>query len=343
VDRNLFAGVVDPSVSPEIRMLQLASAHVPARALHVFASLGLHDALSSGPRDLESVARDVAAHPPTLRRLLRFLSTIEVVLEEPEDTFSLTQLGSTLSKYRVVLDNTLLMGSESYWASLGAMQTQVVTGANAFRGLRGVGYFEHLRGSSHEEAAIFDATMRSLAKVTIPAILAAYDFSRAGVVADIGGGNGALIEAIAQRYPSTRGMLFDAPEVIEKAAFDAGVAGRIDKVSGDFFKHVPGGADVYILRQILHDWDDESASVILRNCRRAIRDDGVLLIVEMSASEGRPPANDWAGLDLLMMLLMDGRERAVGDFRQILENTGFVLDRIVETRSPFAIVVAKPS
>ena len=338
---DIFCGSSDPDVGPEIQMLRLASGHVPAQAIYVFASLGIADLLHDGPKAADEIADLVGAHTPTLYRLLRFLSTLDVVCEEENGRFTLTPLGRSLRGrgMSVVRDNTLLMGSTFYWKCLGGLLDRVVTGKDTSHG---DSFFEYL-GSHPKDAAVFNAAMDSLSNASIPAILAAYDFSGFRRVVDIGGGKGALLTSILKRYPSLHGVLYDSAAVIDSAVVDGAVASRLERLTGDFFESIPGGGGAYILRQILHNWDDERAIQILSQCRKVISGSRKLLIIEMSAPDGKNFGNNWAALDLLMMILTSGRERTPAEFEDILRISGFSIGRTVSTTSPFNIIEATPA
>ena len=218
----------------------------------------------------------------------------------------------------------------------------VTTGKNAFRSAHDVSFFEYLEGHP-DEAAAFNAAMNSSSKIGIAAILSAYDFSGFDVIVDVAGGQGALLQGILARNLKATGILLDAASVLRSVSVDAAVADRLSKAPGSFFEGVPGGGDLYILRRILHDWNDDKAAEILRQCRQASGPAAKLLIIEAAPPDKGESGNNWAGVDLLMMLLMDGRERTAADFEQLFARSGFKLSRIVRTNSPFWIVEAVPA
>jgi hypothetical protein len=307
----------------------------------VFASLGIADLLQQGSKTADELAVLVGTNARTLYRLLRFLSTLDVLREQDDGGFALTPLGGTLRRggLPVVRDNTLLVGSAFYWKALGGLLDHVVTGKNPSLDQS---FFEHLRGHPRD-AAVFDAAMDSLSKVTVPAILLEYDFSVFRRIVDVGGGRGSLLSAILRRYPSICGVLYDAPNVINAGVVDEAIAGRLERIAGSFFESVPSGGDAYILRQILHDWNDEHATKILMQCRKAISDSGRLLIIETAAPSSKNSGNNWAALDLLMMVLTDGLERTLSEFENLLRKTSFSIQRVVSTASPLSIIEASPT
>lgn len=323
-------------------MLRLGSGHLAAKAIHVFAELGIADLLRDGEMRAVDLARLTSTDAAVLSRVLRFLATVDVVGTQDGDTFRLTALGATLCSQTsaVIKENVLLMSSPGYWGAIGNLLDAVKYGKNAFEGAHGKGFFEYLEHNA-AEGAVFNAAMNSSSKAGNAATLAAYDFECAGVIVDVAGGKGSFLESVLRRCPGSRGILFDSASVIESAAISAGIADRVTKVPGSFFDRVPAGGDLYVLRRILHDWNDEHAGVILRRCREACHAGAKLLVIEAAPPDEHGSANNWAGLDLLMMILMGGRERTADDFEQLFAAAGFTLLRTVRTNSPLWLVEAK--
>jgi hypothetical protein len=340
---DLYGGGPDRTLPPQIQMLQLASAHVAARAVHAYASTGIADALGATPRSVAEIAQAAAVRPDELHRLLRFLATIGVVREDETACFAATALGEALRPggLSVVRDNTRLVGSMFFWYALADLGRQLVTGDVAFKAATGRSFYEHL-DDNPGDAAVFNAAMDTLSSINIPAILAAYDFSSYHRIVDIAGGKGALISAILKKYPTSRGVLFDFRSVLEGTAVAPGISERLECISGNFFDTIPSEGDAYILRQVLHNWNDGDAARILRRCREAITKDERLLVIETAPPRGANQGNNWAALDLLMMVLLGGRERTLAEFEQLLSQEGFRPDRIIPTRSPFSIIECSP-
>ncbi|NDP42450.1 MAG: methyltransferase [Aromatoleum sp.] len=338
------SGTSAPDASPEREMLRLTSGHLTAQALRVFASLGLPDILREGPKSAADLALATKSDATTLFRTLRFLATIDIVKRDENGEFSLTRLGRTLCKRPnpVIHDNTLLACSALHWTAIGNLLHAVKTGENAFRAIHGKAYFESL-GENPEEAGIFNAAMNSASQIGIGAILAAYDFSAFRSVVDVAGGEGALLRGILARHKHVRGILFDATDAIEQQVPDEMVADRLTTIRGDFFSCVPPGADAYLLRRILHNWNDQEAITILRQCRGAMPRSSKLLIIELAAPQPGDSGFDWAFLDMLMMLINGGRERSLHEFEQILEAAGFSCPRVILTRSPYWILESAPA
>lgn len=325
------------------RLFQLASGNRLTQALYVVAKLGLADRLAAGPKDAHSLARELGVNPDRLYRVMRALASFGVFTLDPERRFGLTPMGSYL---RSDVPGSLaafatFQGEESYRA-FGDLLHTVRTGETAFDHIYGMGHFDYL--ARHPEAnATFHRTMNSsLGDLEDP--LEGCDLRDRHVLVDIGGGRGVLLAAVLRRQPTLRGVLFDLPNALTDApAFldSRGVRDRCEIRAGSAFDSVPAGGDVYLMSRILHDWPDEMALQLLRNCRSAIRDDGILIIRDGVLSEGAlPPAR--AQLDLMMMAVAGGRERTEAEWRQLLLRAGFDLQRVVPGPRSQELILAVP-
>ncbi len=330
------------SISPELQMLRLTASHLTAQTIHVFATLGIPDILRNSSKTAAELATLTNTDPTVLYRVMRFLSTVDVVTEELDGRFNLTRLGKTLCTRptSVIHDNTLLVLSRYYWAAIGNLLHTVKTGQNAFQHAYGKGYFDQL-GDHPEDAVVFNAAMNSSSQLGISAILAAYDFSGFNDIIDVAGGKGALITGILKKHKSVRGVLFDFAGAIDQLELDPAVADRLTKARGSFFDTIPPGYDAYLMRRILHDWNDENAIKILRHCRSGMRPDSKLLLIELAADSGKT-GHDWATMDLLMMLVLSGKERTATEVESILSAAGFRVIRIIRTHSPYWIIESMP-
>ena len=203
----------------------------------------------------------------------------------------------------------------------------------------GVPVFEYFP-KHPEESEIFNNAMTMFSAMVIPAVLEVYDFSGIGTLVDVAGGHGRVLTSILQKYPSMRGVLFDLEHVLAgaRAAIDSlGLSDRCRTVSGDFFKAVPAGGDAYIMKHIIHDWDDERAATILKNIRSAMNPGGRVILLESVVAPGNQP--DFAKLiDLEMLLMPGGRERTEQEFRDLFARAGFELTRIIPTQSPLSVI-----
>jgi hypothetical protein len=315
-----------------------------SKAVYVAAKLGVADHLASGPRSAAELAVATQAHAPALFRMLRALASLGVFTEASPGRFALTPLAELLrSGVPDSMRALAIMYGEDQYRAWGDALYSVQTGRPAFDHAFGSTYFNYF--ATHPEASrIFNEAMVGWTTQLTAAVVAAYDFSSCGVVADVGGGHGALLAAILRSSPATQGILFDLPHVIESAEpflSAAGVAGRCARVGGDFFAEIPPGADAYALAQILHDWDDERCLAILRQIRQVIPDQGRLLIVELVLPEGNEPfLGKW--LDLHMLVLLGGQERTVAQYTALLHAAGFELTAVVSTSEPQSIIEARP-
>jgi hypothetical protein len=330
--------------SPQQHLMQLISGYWNSQCIYVAAKLGIADLLAEGPVSVDELAAKTGVHRFSLYRVLRALASVGVFVEEPHATFALTPAASFLQSEVPGSQRAMaLMVGEEHYHAWGELLYSVKTGKPGFDKVFGKPLFEFL--SEHpEQAAIFDKAMVGVHGRETAVILDAYDFSSFSSVADIGGGNGSNLTGILQRYPKLHGTLFDLPGVIGRAGKTiekAGLADRIHCVDGDFFESVPGGADAYFMRHIIHDWDDEKAHRILENIRGVITEHGRLLVVESVI----PPGNDpFFGklLDVAMLVVPGGQERTEEEYRTLFGKAGFRLSRIVPTQAEVSVIEGVP-
>jgi O-methyltransferase domain/Dimerisation domain len=322
-------------------LMRLATGFRYSQAIHVAATLGIADLLADGPRPSNELAREAGADPDALYRLLRALAAVGVFEEDDERRFALTPLGEPLRSDvpGSVHGWALMIGRPYFWRSWGNLEHSIRTGENSFRALHGTDIWEW-RSGRPEESAIFDGAMRALTGAANAALLDAYDFGRFGTIVDVGGGNGAFLAAILDAHPAARGVLFDQPHVIDGAGpVLASVADRVSVVAGSFFDSVPSGGDAYILKWIVHDWEDEEAIAILQICRAALSPDARLLVIERILALPNEGAEGKFS-DLNMLVLPGGRERTGDEFAQLFEQAGLRLAQIVETGRGYAVIEA---
>jgi hypothetical protein len=322
------------------QIAELIHGYWKSQAVYVAAKLGIADLLAERPRTAEQLADVTPAHAPSLYRVLRALAGIGIFAEGEDGRFSMTPLAEPLrrgvpgSKWAMAV----MMGEEHFhvW---GDLIFTVETGQTAFDRIYGMPIFEFLT-ENEEKGRIFDEAMSGIHGQETGGILEAYDFSGIDVLADIGGGNGTKLITVLQKHPAMKGILFDLPPVVERASRrveEAGVADRCELVGGNFFEQVPGGADAYVMRHIIHDWDDEKSLAILRNCHAAMPDDGKLLVVESVIPPGNEPfMGKW--LDLAMMLIPGGKERTEAEYRTLYQQAGFELQRIIPTSLEVSVI-----
>jgi hypothetical protein len=338
------------ALPPQVALYHLAIGHYLSRALHLAAVLGIADMLKDGPRPAGALARATATHEPSLHRVLRLLASQGVLDEREDGTFALTPIGECLrtdvpgSAHAMV---KLFAGPriQDNWKDL---EHCVRTGEPAFRKRGATDPFEDSLWDPEEEAT-FDAAMANFTRMTAVAVAAAYDVSSFETIVDVGGGNGALLIGLLQAASGPRGIVFDRAAAAERAVTAiaaSGLSERCRAVTGDFFKEVPRGGDAYVLKHVIHDWDDERATAILRNCRRAMTAGGTLLIVEGVY----PPRIDQslagrgaAANDVNMLVNTGGRQRSEAEFRTLYDAAGFTLTRIVPTPARVAVIEGRPA
>jgi predicted O-methyltransferase YrrM len=325
---------------PEAALYQLVNGYRLTQILYVAAKLGIADLLSSGPRTAEELAVATGAHPDALYRVLRTSVSFGVFAEIAPHRFALSPLAELLQEDRPdsMRGLALFSGEEAYraWSD---MLHSVMTGAPAFEHVYGMSHFAYL--AAHPEAdATFNRDMSEISHQAGAAIATAYDFSAAGTLVDVGGGQGVVIASILRAHPGLHGILFDQPHVIASAGSalaEAGVADRCELVGGDFYASVPSGADLYILRWILHDWDDERAVAILRSCTGALAPSGKVLVIEYVLGSGNEPERALF-IDLQMLVLENGRERTEAEYRALFSAAGLALTRIIPLSTGQSII-----
>ena len=330
-------------IPPEAFLTQMAFGAMMTQALYVAAKLGIADLLAAKPQPISALAEATETHERALYRVLRSLAGVGIFEETEPQVFALTPLAEPLrsDKPNSMRNGAIFMGEEWHWRVWGDMVYSVKTGKPAWGHVHGAEVFDYF-AVHPQQAEIFNKAMTDMSMATAPSVVEAYDFDSIKTLCDIAGGHGYLLAQVLKANPEMKGILFDVPPVIEGA--DAllekeGVAKRVEKVSGDFFASVPKGADAYIMKHIIHDWDDERSIKILQNINTAMSADGKVLIVETIVPEGNEPHYSKL-LDLEMLTSPGGAERTASEYRELLAAAGFRLTRIVPTRSPFSIIEA---
>ena len=326
--------------SPHQQLDGMITGYWISQAIYAAAKFGIADELKDGPRSIEQLAQATSTNADALYRLLRALASRGIFAEGEPRLFSLTPLAEPLQSDVPGSKRALaLMSGDEQFRAWAEIVYSIKTGEIAFEKVFGKPIFEYLRGNP-DKAKIFDAAMVGIHGRESDVILDAYDFDGVGVLVDIGGGNGSQITGILQKYTGMKGVLFDLPHVIERAKNpieSASLSGRCELVSGSFFDAVPEGADAYMMRHIIHDWDDDKSLTILRNCYRAMSADSKLLVVESVI----PPGNEPFGgkfLDLVMLLIPGGKERTEDEYRTLFGEAGFELTRVIPTSTEISIV-----
>jgi hypothetical protein len=309
------------------------------------AKLGIADLLKDGARSSEELAEATETRSKPLYRVLRALASVGVLTESPDHRFALTAVGSILR--RDVPDSlrgwVLFTGEPWNLRAWEEILYTMRTDEPAWDRAHGMPFFEYL-SRQPEASAIFDEAMTSLSQWDAAVVPAAYDFSPFRTLVDVGGGQGALLVSILKANPSLRGVLYDQAHVVQRAPQRIqaeGLGSRCEIVTGDIFKSVPGGADAYLLKYIIHDWKDDRAHVILTNCRRAMTKGAKLLLIEMIVpSPGESHLAKTSDVELL--ILLGSPERTIDEYEILLNRAEFRLDRVVPTPEAMSIIEATP-
>jgi hypothetical protein len=330
-----------PPVPPDSLLMQMLFGAVTQRSVCLAARLGIPDLLSERPRSAAELAASTGVHAPALYRMLRTLAGVGVFTEGSDGKFALTPIAALLRADAPdsLRDFAVMMGEDWMWQAWGELPYSVSTGGVAHAKAQGMGSFEYFQKNA-AAGKVFNAAMTNFTRAAIPAILESYDFSGINVLADIAGGHGLLLASILKAHPHLRGILFDLPFVIEGATgllAEHDVVDRVEAVPGDFFKGVPAGADAYMMKHIVHDWDDESSIKILKNIHAGLSGKGKVLIIEMVIPEGNEPHPSKA-LDILMLLMEGGKERTRDEYGALLDVAGFRLTRVIPTKSPYSVI-----
>ena len=331
-------------LAPPSALFRMATGYYLSCAIYVAAKLGVADLMNEGPRHYRELAQATGTHAPSLNRVLRLLASAGVFAEEADGKFALTPIGACLrsdgpGSARAA---ALLFGGVTQQA-WGDLFHSVTTGEPAFAHRFGMDSFAYM-AHHPEEAANFDKAMADFTSQIAHAVAATYDFSDFALAVDVGGGSGALLAGILKAYPKLHGIVFDQPHVTERAKQQLEAAGLTDRSQvegGNFFAHVPSGGDVYLLKHVIHDWDDARAATILRNCGRAMDGRAKLLLIEGVY----PPRIDQsdacraaASNDVNMLVCTGGRQRSEAEFRSLYEAAGFKLTRIIPTPARVSII-----
>ena len=332
------------STATALDLLRMTDGVVVHQALAAAAKLGIADLLKEGARSAADLAGTLQVNNDALYRTLRFLAGQGVFCEIAPRTFTNSPLsewlrGDLAGSVRSIL---ILRGTAN---PAGELLHSIETGMPAREKRHGVSLFEHLQRNP-AEARLFDDAMTDLSMLWAASVVRAYDFGRWVSVMDVGGGNGLLLATILKAHPALRGVLVDRPDVLERARqrefWSPDLAGRVRFEPADFFEALPSGCSACLMRNVLHDWDEEHARRILLNCRRAVPDEGVLLLVEYClGSENTPTLGK--SIDLLMLTMTGGRERTPGEYAELLAGAGFRMMQTIPVTDDVMIIEARPA
>lgn len=330
---------------PHAQLIQMGSAHWISKIVYAAAKLGLADHLEDGPKSAAELAGLTGTHAPSLHRLMRTLASLGILSELAEQRFALTSLGEALQSGAPGSARATVLTFGSPWFAQGFEEIlySLETGKTGFEKSAGMPVFAYL-SQNPEAASLFSETMVGFHGAEPAAVADAYDFSGFGTIVDVGGATGNLLAAVLNAAPQARGILFDMPHVVKEAPAllkARGVEERVALEGGSFFESVPAGGDAYLLSHVIHDWSESQCLEILGHCRRAMKPDGRLLLVEMVLPPGDAP-HPGKILDIVMLVLPGGQERTGDEYAALLAKAGFRLSRIVPTASAVSVVEAMP-
>jgi hypothetical protein len=327
-------------------LLQMTAACWLSQAVYVAAKFGIADLLRDGPKSCDALAEATQTNSGALCRVLRALASVKVFAQEEDGRFRLTPLAQHLRTDvpTSVSAFAVMLGEPEHWHAWEGLVYSVKTGGSAFEHVFGLPHFKYF--AQHEKAGrIFNAGMTSRSVLENDAIVAAYDFSDVQTVIDIGAGEGTLVTALLKAQPNLHAVIVDLPHVIaaSRTQIEAKIQERCKFVAGDFFDSIPAGGDIYILKKVIHDWDDERARQILKNCQRAMPGNSRVLLAEPVIPSGNEPSFNKL-LDLLILVWTSGgRERTESEHRLLLESAGLKLNRVIPTTSGLSILEAVPA
>jgi len=338
-----------PAANPALQELQrIGDGLLLHQCVYAAAKLGIADLLAGGATSVAELAGRASVNEDALYRVLRMLSSKGIFEEAAPRVFRNTESSNFL---RADVPGSLrpmfiFRGSQFIYPSFGEILHSVKTGEPAsVKAHGGTDDFEYLRRNP-EEGRIFDDAMSAMSSVIGPVVAATYDFGQWGSLTDVGGGNGILLASILKAHPQLRGVLADLPHVLERArrrGFLSGeLAERAQMIECDFFRAVPAGTRAYVMKSIIHDWDDEKARQILSNCRRAVPADGALLLVEWGLSGANEPSPGKFA-DVTMLIMTGGKERTPEEYGELFSRAGFRLNRVVPTPVGMAVFEARPA
>ena len=327
------------------RLRTLVTGYFLSRALYAAAALDVAEALARGPLTPAELASAAGVHAPSLERLLRALAPEGVFTQDDAGRYANTPLSELLRSGvpGSLRDLILLLGDETSWRSWEAIVDGVRTGQAPFELVYGEKFFDYLQ-DHRDTAEMFDRAMTSASATTNAAVIEAYDFSALRHLVDVGGNLGAALCSILNAFPGLRGTVYDLPHVAGRAREfirEQGLEARCDFAGGSFFESVPGGADGYFMKHILHDWGDGECEQILVACRRAMAPQSRLLICERIVPPGNAPSPAKV-IDLHMLMTNHGgKERTEREYRELLRKSGLDLARVVETSTPWSLIEAR--
>lgn len=328
---------------PSETVMQIGTAYFASSCLYAVAQLKIADLLEDSPKTSADLANRSSTNEDILYRVLRALATVGLFVESAPRTFSNTPASEFLRSNHPnsMRDMVLWIADPFHFDTYRDMLPTLRDGKTALEHIHNKAPFDVIFGDP-KEAQVFNNAMTTFSAMVIPAVLEVYDFGGIETLADIAGGHGFVLTAILQKYPQMKGVLFDLDHVVEgarKRVQELGLSNRVQVLSGDFFKSVPA-ADGYVMKHIIHDWDDDRAIQILKNCAVHLKPGGKIILLEAVLPPGNEPHfGKW--LDIEMFMLPGGKERSESEFANLFERAGLKLSRIVPTQSPLCVVESK--
>jgi hypothetical protein len=344
---NASAPPAPPEAQAAQHVFQLATGYIASTALQIAVRLGIADELASGPRTAAELAAAKGVREDPLYRVLRSLASFGIFEELEGRRFALALPGQMLRRGvpGSLYDMVLWLCDPFHFRVYADAMHSIETGTPAIEKTYGVPAFDYL-AKEPAISQVFNHAMTGFSAMVVPAVLKAYDFSGINVLVDVAGGHGELLLTVLGAHPRMRGVLFDLEHVLAGARpriSAAGLDARCEARSGDFFQAVPEGGDAYMMKHIIHDWDDDRAARILENIRRALAGAAsgrVILLESIIRSDNQPDLGKL--MDLEMLLLPGGRERSAEEFAALFDRAGFEMSRVIPTESPLSIIEARP-
>lgn len=322
-----------------LQMMQMTTGYWVSKMIYCAARLKVADELAAGPAPVARVAARVGAHEESLFRLLRALASLGIFRETTPRTFALTPKAELLrSDHPQGLRDFAVMANAELFEAWCDLLHSVQTGEGAVQKRFGGDFFTAVLSKIPEASASFDKAMEQIHGAELGLMLQFFDWSRFAHVVDVGGGSGQTLLSLLEATPRARGTLFDLPQVVERARRDGAAAARCAYVGGSFFEQVPSGGDCYVLRHIIHDWNDADSRRILERCRAAMKPGATLLIVEKAIPEGNEP--EFAKLLDINMLAIGGKERTLEQYRALLADAGLTFRALHRTPGPIDLIEA---
>jgi len=326
---------------PAAQLMQVATGYMASACLHVIARLKIADALITAPKPVAQLAATAHVDEDALYRVLRALASIGIFRETSPRNFANTAVSEAmLTRAHSLRDMVLFITDPFHFRTFAELTHTMETGESAVRKMTDLEPFEYLQ-KDKAEGEMFNAAMTSFSAMNMAAVLEAYDFSGLGTLADIAGGHGMVLSSILRKYPDLKGILFDQPHVVSGATASIEME-KLDRrfriVAGDFFQAVPP-ADNYLLKHIIHDWDDDRAVRILQNCAEAMTGKGKVILLETVITPGNEPhLGKW--IDIEMLVIPSGRERTEAEYAALFTRAGLRLSRVLPTKSPLSVIEA---